>query len=358
MAGEVRRHPDPEYLLRPAGVPVHEITTRPSSLPESLQRHLRALVTATEVASIGELAGTDEAFLLGEVGDVVLSGGHVYVLDVQAQEVRIFTATGAHLTTFGGPGQGPGEFVRPVALTIGPETENAWVADEARRLTQYALRAAAPRYVETMVLEAGVQDTCFAADDTIVALGLLFGENEALQRLTTDGRVTATFGHKAYASPSFSVNLTLNDTITIECSENSAWVFYASALGEVRAYDGDGDLAWIAVVDDFIWPDVRELENDGFAVRSQVHSSRLVGLTLLDDGIDEALLVQVSQRQLQDEGWTDETRLDSYLLDPRSGGGGFVGSALPRVVDAQPGMIATLTDVEYPRITLLATNAF
>lgn len=358
VPGEIRRHPNAEYLVRPAHVPFHEITTETSELPESLQRHLDRLLAASEVASIGVFEGPDDAFILGEVGDVVVSGDQVYVLDVQAENVRVFSTAGAHLTTFGGSGQGPGEFVRPGALTIGPGSENIWVVDQSGRLSQFSLADMAPRFVGTIQVEGGVQDVCFAADETLVVHNLLVEESGPLQRLTTAGEVTASFGHKAYLSPSVSIGYSFINNVRIDCSDHGSWVFYGSALGELRGYRGNGELAWIAAITNFTWPDMRELEDGRYTVLAQAHSSELVGLTLLPDETDEALLVQVSQLESRDEGWRAETRLDSYLLDPFTGKGSYVGSDLPLVVAARPGMSATLTDDEYPRIALLGTGGF
>lgn len=60
--------------------------------------------------------GGDEAraeTLFGHVVDLdVGSDGRIYVLDQQAQEVRVFGSDGSSLGTLGGPGEGPGEFSR------------------------------------------------------------------------------------------------------------------------------------------------------------------------------------------------------------------------------------------------------
>ncbi len=128
VPGEIRRHPDAEYLVRPEGVLFHDLAAETSVLSKPLQRHLDRLLTATEVGSIGVFDGP-EAFIFGEVGDVDLSGDRVYVLDVQAEEVRVFSTTGAHLASFGGPGQGPGEFVTPRTLAIEPDTKQVSVGD-------------------------------------------------------------------------------------------------------------------------------------------------------------------------------------------------------------------------------------
>jgi hypothetical protein len=360
VPGEIRRHPDTEYLVRPAGVPLREVSAEAIVLSETLQRHLDQLHAATRVASIGVFDGP-EAFVLGEVGDVVLSGGRVYVLDVQAQDVRVFSTAGAHLATFGGPGEGPGELFRPKALTHRPDSETVWVADEGRRLSQFSFNDEAPRFDGTVKVDTGVTDVCFTAG-TLVVHGLLVVEERGpLQRLTTAGEVTTVFGHQAYGSPSHSLNTLFNMRTKIACSRRSPLIFYGTNLGELRAHQADGELVWITALTDFIWPDARELRDGRYSMVRQARLNKLVGLTVLPDESSEALLVQVS---LQEPGretggtWYEETRLDSYLIDPLTGEGGYVGSDLPLVVAARPGVVATLTDDGYPRISLLESGGF
>ena len=49
------------------------------------------------------------------------AAGAIYVADVQANEIRVFGADGAHLRTIGRSGDGPGEFNALYAL--------AWIGD-------------------------------------------------------------------------------------------------------------------------------------------------------------------------------------------------------------------------------------
>lgn len=77
-----------------------------------------------------ESGGPDQ---LGSVADVVVDGaGRIYVLERQAQEVRVFDAEGSHVRTLAGPGGGPGELGNPLALEWGPGDE-LWVVDFGNR---------------------------------------------------------------------------------------------------------------------------------------------------------------------------------------------------------------------------------
>lgn len=70
----------------------------------------------TEELRIGESAG-DPSYQFGQIAGIgVVSDGRIFVLDQQAQNVRIFSGKGTHLGTVGGPGSGPGQ----LALGAGP----------------------------------------------------------------------------------------------------------------------------------------------------------------------------------------------------------------------------------------------
>lgn len=71
----------------------------------------------------------DPSHLFGSVTGVArLSDGSVAVADRSVGEVRIFDATGEHLRSFGGFGDGPGEFRRPWNLWVRPG-DTLWVGD-------------------------------------------------------------------------------------------------------------------------------------------------------------------------------------------------------------------------------------
>jgi len=63
-------------------------------------------------------------------GLVVLSNGRIAVLEAQAQDVRIFSADGAHLATHGRQGQGPGE-LRGAWGLMRDADDRLWVPDHS-----------------------------------------------------------------------------------------------------------------------------------------------------------------------------------------------------------------------------------
>ena len=80
-----------------------------------------AAATLVPEVSIGELEGPDE-YLFGTVGSIAASDDRtVYVLDTQAQQIRVFDSTGTYMETLGRRGEGPGELSRAEAIGLLPD---------------------------------------------------------------------------------------------------------------------------------------------------------------------------------------------------------------------------------------------
>lgn len=75
--------------------------------------------------------------VFGRVAAIEVHDGRLYVLDGQAREVRVFDASGAHVHTFGRPGEGPGELGSPSGLVF-DAAGRLWIPDGANaRYAQY-----------------------------------------------------------------------------------------------------------------------------------------------------------------------------------------------------------------------------
>lgn len=61
--------------------------------------------------SIGEREGEDPYLLASATDATTLTDGRIVVVDMASDELRVFDASGTHLATWGGQGEGPGEFI-------------------------------------------------------------------------------------------------------------------------------------------------------------------------------------------------------------------------------------------------------
>lgn len=81
-----------------------------------------------EELRIGTVEG-DGPDLFGRVGGLAVdAAGRTYVLEMQAQEIRVFDSAGGHVRTIGRRGGGPGELNQAVFMQFGPD-RNLWVVD-------------------------------------------------------------------------------------------------------------------------------------------------------------------------------------------------------------------------------------
>ncbi len=82
-----------------------------------------------EVARIGSADGTGPASF-SQIGSVAVDpAGRIYVLDLQAQDVRVFDSTGTWIRTLGRRGGGPGEFAQASGL-VWDTAGRLWVVDQ------------------------------------------------------------------------------------------------------------------------------------------------------------------------------------------------------------------------------------
>ena len=80
-----------------------------------------AEATLVPETSVGELDGAEE-HLFGSISSIAVNDNRdLYVLDEQAQHVRVFDSAGAYVQTLGRTGEGPGEFGFAEAIALLPD---------------------------------------------------------------------------------------------------------------------------------------------------------------------------------------------------------------------------------------------
>ena len=360
LPGEIERHPKTRYIRRPAGIEVRHSERNIVSLPDALQRHLESIESAAEIVAIGLHDGPVE-LLFGQVASVGLQDDRIYILDAQAEEIRTFSFNGEYLVTFGAAGQGPGEFNMPTSLELEPSADRIWVADANRRLTRYDYAGDAPRFLDTLNVGVDVEDLCFSEHGPVIHVARVGGLPESgadmlVHTLGEGDEIESSFSGK-YGSASPHINYVLSAGL-VACRPQAEFVFHAlKDLGEVRAFRVDGDVVealWISTLGDFAWPDNRELATGWRALVETPTRSAVTGLTYWPD---LAVLVQVSHSEQREAEWHEQARLDSFLFEPNTGMGGYVGSHLPLVVAIHNEMFATLVDNDFPRVTIYAMDA-
>jgi len=115
--------------------------------------------TVTEDLRIGTIAGEPE-YQFGQIvplASIDVDGdGNIYVMDLQAQDVRVFDAQGQYVRTLGGPGTGPGEFSQQAGFVfINPRGE-ILVPDLGNQRVSVFSPTGEPAYSFPIQLQAGV----------------------------------------------------------------------------------------------------------------------------------------------------------------------------------------------------------
>lgn len=84
--------------------------------------------------------GGDLPYQFGQVGTIAVdSKGELYVSDVQAQEVRVFSEAGVYLRTIGRPGSGPGELALGASVVLISPGDTVLIPDiRNRRINRFA----------------------------------------------------------------------------------------------------------------------------------------------------------------------------------------------------------------------------
>jgi hypothetical protein len=76
--------------------------------------------TLVEEASIGVESGATP-YMLGRVWGIAADDERIYVLDSQAPSLRVYDLDGTHVGDIGAEGEGPGEYLQPDGLALGPD---------------------------------------------------------------------------------------------------------------------------------------------------------------------------------------------------------------------------------------------
>jgi hypothetical protein len=274
-------HPVREQRLSSAtDAPVIDIAFTPGA---TLPPALAPLATFDESAAIGLFDASEgsEAFVFGSLIDArVDAAGSVLLLDEDHTVVRVLSRSLDSILVVGGSGEGPGEFRRPTSLLLGSPDEFA-VLDEGRRQLQ-SFRRVGGRYEpserRSVPRLLDLSGGCYVAGSLYVkGLQVMVG-NEAVtyaERQTFDRaewRPVPENIHEQDAAGnvirSFSVPYTntlphigplmmhLASSLnagSMDCNGRLLWIGYIF-LGEIHAMNSEGELAWIARIEDYEFP--------------------------------------------------------------------------------------------------------
>ena len=137
------------------------------------------------IGHLGEIDSEDENYLFYRPCDIAGdSEGNLYVLDAGNHRVQKFDNKGKHLATFGGSGQGPGEFLWPLSIDLDKEG-NIYVADWRNcRLEVFSSHG---EYIRSIKLITPVHRIRLLSSGKIAIMNPRVGRNNSSYEESEDG---------------------------------------------------------------------------------------------------------------------------------------------------------------------------
>ena len=297
--------------------------------------------------SIGSEEDPD-SLLIGEITGVAInSQGHIIVLDAKSHVVRVYRADGTPSERFGRYGHGPGELSNPQGIAVGPD-DRLYIANLERNLLVYRLTAQGYTFERQMPLDVSANSLCVMGDKLAVQ-GMPFGDNRVIRVYDLQGRSQAAFG-KVYLSAHDLSNYMFSEG-RVACDPAAGLIFYApeGVLGEVRAYRLDGTPVWRVTIEPYLSNEIEENEGGGHTVSVSAHGiHRLIGFILIPG---YGLAVQIGYVSREDNvAGARFTTLETFLLDPRTGSGGSIGTRIPPLAAGNERAVISSVEDPSPRL--------
>ena len=356
MSSSARRtvHPTPENVPAVGSV-IHSAGSEPVS--GALAHWARVLRDAALQREVGRPSG-DADDVIGLVEDIVrLPGGEIVVLDSRFNVLRLFSQAGRALWVGSGPGRGPGELSRPLALGIMHSADGPLVGvlDRGRTISTYSQDGDTLLYAGGISIDVTAGDLCVAGDNWIVqgsragagvvhevredgslrSMGELYSTDDWLvEGQLSDGPVGCMSG----AGPLLSVRKNFPFVWAIDPPTGDVqWVAEIAGfeqIGVVSYIDTDGRPA-VAFGGDHVWDAIHRI---------------------IPMGTTSFALVQVARyrrEELQELQSYSEIR--SYVIDTITGEGIGLGTVLPEVfwIDAEL-MLGAVTH-PFPKVIVYGT---
>lgn len=341
------RHPRADHLVGEA--------VRNNTIHLSAEEVDGAAVLGDSTGTIGVLRSpAHEVF--GKIEDVLLLDGRILVLDSRQNEVRVFDRRGDYLGSFGGPGQGPGEFQLPRTLVHLPAADRIAVLDEARRVQLFTTDSV-PEFVSQFRVDFLPYDAC-SVDGKLVVHGFQREDGQIFHVFEPGGRKLVSFG-RIYDSDNFAVDYKLARG-QVACLEEEGRLYFASRiLPQVRIYaTADGALLRILTVQDHRQMMLRE-DPDGSITQglpepgdpdSYYHLLREF-LLVPERGIGIVQYARHTLASARADRPYDSLEASVFPLNPTAAGGGAVSTAA-RIVASDARGSVTVNPLPYPRLVI------
>ena len=336
---------DPRFVLRP------------EASEQGAENNFIDMTEYEEIATIGLNEGNPHE-MFGNIVDVATNyAGTLFVLDSEYNQVRVFDYDGSHISTFGGPGEGPGEFLYPwkvllanIGRTVAVHSINPFVhVFERQDATTFQLRSSFPDDVQ--LGESGC-----AMNGYFYYLGFSNELDGVIHKYTLEGDRVASFG-APYKSSSPIATQVLSDSGYLACSEQHAMIAHIrSYVPVVTGYKETGEAAWQVLFPDFK-PSRVEVSRTEDGRESIFLGNPVIGensfVDLFTDSSGDYFYVKHSTHVGPREDGSIVVH-DVFRVDARTGEGSYLGNApLGQMhTDLDDPYVITAWNYPFPRVKI------
>lgn len=285
--------------------------------------------------SVMEL-GSSEDNILGNVIDVSFNDDFIYLLDEQKMNVSVYNAKGKYILSTARRGKGPGELINPESIIA--SGNHLFILNNHYDVQVYKKGSIDNEYKphDQLSLNIRPDDMCLTNDKLFVNTLPISDANSDLQDnynilvfdLADFSTVINEFG-SMYNTDSWFVKMHMSMG-GIECSpESNTIVQYFRNIGQLIAYNPNGETKWKLKFDDFnhlklieqagsLGPDRNNPQNDFDSIENLIYIN------------DQYFITQVFNRELLSDRY--ETKIKTYIINFDTGEGIYVSSDIPKIM--------------------------
>lgn len=182
-------------------------------------------------SSIGKLYGKEEN-MFGQITDILMDSlNHIFILDKNKQNIRVFSEDGKYLQTLGGKGDGPGEFERASSMAL---YKNFLIVSNGFRLEVFKISKQDIKFQQTHKFKKAFRSICTIDNKLFAHYNLIFDENiiknlssvNTIQTISLPSFDTLSALGKPYASDNIAAVERLS-VGNISCNKKTATVTFS-----------------------------------------------------------------------------------------------------------------------------------
>lgn len=297
--------------------------------------------------------------IFGWVTDLAIPGDStVLVVDQHNSEVRVFDYGGALLTTFGRPGEGPGEFrKRPFTVSVADRGKSVFVLEQFGRTVAAFDRLDPSRFAPKLHIQPNVLSISGCAMNGhywVFGAGDDPAHEGVLHKFNYEGAQVASFLER-YKSPRERVSWQMSRSGLLACSEAHGVVALIRDWAPViTGYRENGEMAWRVKIAGFDPNYVAEFEDGTIGMAPMEPGHQRIDAVFTDLAGD----FYVQYTTLQGRGSSDHRsdRGPLFKISAKTGRGMYLGTA-PNLAGFEGGYGFAYVMLPFPHVVIYKPKA-